>query len=101
MQPKLMQRPRKSVPPVLHNESRKVPQEWNNEKNVHNRLWSGHNQSEANLSSFRKKYDVYESNNWLRKISADNKADKKNAQGLPVYKDQETGRSFVNVGDLR
>ena len=42
---------------------------------------------------------MYESNHWLKKITANNWADQQD--GLPVYKDKHSGKSFVNIGDLR
>ena len=55
--------------------------------------------SEKNLRI--KKQGVYEARSWMRKISADNRADMSELKGMPLYKDGSTGKTFVNINDLK
>jgi len=64
-------------------------------------LWRQKNASDTNIKFKRGQFDEYESNNWMKKIIVENKADKGDLRDLPVYTDPKTGKSFVNVMDLR
>ena len=43
---------------------------------------------------------MYENNNWIEKLKAENKA-QKSIDGLPLYRDATSGKVFVNISDLR
>jgi hypothetical protein len=56
--------------------------------------------AETHTELTKKFLESSEQQNWLKKIHGENNADK-NLEGLPVYTDSKSGKSFVTMGDLR
>lgn len=48
-----------------------------------------------------KSHSTQQSREWLERIMADNKADMSELEGMPVYRDKDTGQAFVQLMDLK
>jgi hypothetical protein len=56
--------------------------------------------AETQTELTKKLLETSEQKNWIKKIQGENNAEK-TLEGLPVYTDSKSGKSFVTMGDLR